>query len=433
MPITLWQAYRGRGSLRVRSLFTLAVLVVVLTQAQPGPSEAAFPGENGRIAFASNRITPQNPDREHEIFSANPDGTGLVQLTKNDLFEFSPAWSPDGTKIAFDVVTPDDNEIYAMNADGTGRTLLADSPGYDAGPTWSPDGERIAFVSDRTGAPELYAMNADGTGQTRLTQGASAFNSPAWSPDGTKIVFNSNRIGTNSEVYVVNADGTEERNLSNSPADDAFPDWSPDGRRVVFTRHLAGTDGRFRPDLFAMDADGSNQINLTRTRNSSETWPTWSPDGTKIAFEGEHADPSTEVLIMNADGTGRTPSASSTLDALFPDWGSAPTTAPVPGPERCTIGGTEGRDVLRDTNGDDVICGLGGDDRISGLGGDDVVRGGSGDDVLIGDAGSDSLFGEGGQDVLRARDQVRGNDDLDGGRRKDACKADRKDEESGCN
>ena len=136
--------------------------------------------------------------------------------------------------------------------------------------------------------------------------------------------------------------------------------------------------------------------------------------GTKIAFEREYANPSTEVLIMNADGTGRTPSASSTLDAVSPGWGIAPIMAPVPAAERCTIGGTRGRDVLRGTNGDDVICG------------------GRGNDVPRGGDDSDNLLGEDGRDVLHAKDRVGGNDVLDGSKHRDACHADRGDEKSGC-
>ena len=79
-----------------------------------------------------------------------------------------PAFSPDGTKIAFVATHDGDAEIYVMNIDGTGLKRLTDNEHVDAVPTWSPDGRRIVFVSDRTGTLELHMMNADGTGQVHL-------------------------------------------------------------------------------------------------------------------------------------------------------------------------------------------------------------------------------------------------------------------------
>ena len=83
--------------------------------------------------------------------------------------DFYPAWSPDGTKIAFTSDRDGIPKIYVMNADGTNQTRITDNPASDEAPAWSPDGSKIAFTSDRDGNPEIYVMNADGTDQTRLT------------------------------------------------------------------------------------------------------------------------------------------------------------------------------------------------------------------------------------------------------------------------
>ena len=145
----------------------------------------------------------------------NADGSGVTRLTDNDADDWSPAWSPDGRRIAFDSNRDGDFEIYVMNADGSGVTRLTDNDADDWSPAWSPDGRRIAFDSDRDGDFEIYVMNADGSGVTRLTDNDADDWSPAWSPDGRRIAFDSNRDG-DFEIYVMNADGSGISNTGSS-------------------------------------------------------------------------------------------------------------------------------------------------------------------------------------------------------------------------
>jgi hypothetical protein len=143
-----------------------------------------FPGENGKIAFSSDR------DRENnfEIYVMNADGSNPTRLTNNHVSDGFASWSPDGTKIAFHNSTRLGNnfEIYIMNAaDGSGQTRLTNNPASDASPSWSPDGTKIAFASDRDDPPnyEIYIMNAaDGSGQTRLTNNPAYDILPDWGP-----------------------------------------------------------------------------------------------------------------------------------------------------------------------------------------------------------------------------------------------------------
>jgi hypothetical protein len=116
-------------------------------------------------------------------------------------------------------------QIYVMNADGTGQTRLTNNAASDLYPAWSPDGTKIAFSRGF----EIYVMNADGTGPTRLTHNTAHDDLPAWSPDGTKIAFGSDRdgINLNYEIYVMNADGTGPTRLTNNPAHDHWPAWRP--------------------------------------------------------------------------------------------------------------------------------------------------------------------------------------------------------------
>src|SRR5207244_3679949 len=120
-----------------------------------------------------------------------------------------PAWSPDGTKMAFVSNLGGNHDISVMNADGTNPTQLTNDLAQDEAPAWSPDGTRIAFTSNRGGNDEAYVMGADGSGQTRLTQtpGGDA-GSPAWSPDGTKIAYTVAVGVTSRTIWVMNADGS---------------------------------------------------------------------------------------------------------------------------------------------------------------------------------------------------------------------------------
>jgi Tol biopolymer transport system component len=166
----------------------------------------------------------------------NAGGGGLKRLTDHPAEDFSPAWSPDAGRLAFDTNRDGNYEIYVMNADGSGATNLTNSPGDDISPAWSPDGSRLAFVSNRDGGWELYVMQANGSGVVRLTGDQAEVDRPAWSPDGGRIVFSSTRDEANPascdpdcnhEIYVVNAGGGGLVRLTNNAAHDWDPAWSP--------------------------------------------------------------------------------------------------------------------------------------------------------------------------------------------------------------
>ncbi len=217
----------------------------------------------------------------------------------------TPVWSPDGRKIAFlsrgdGNNGPYNNGLYVVSADGSGQRRLTDDARITLGwllahlgmttPAWSPDGRKIAFESGRGGQNGLYVVNADGSGRRMLTRNGQA---PAWSPDGRKIAFFSHL-----KVYVMNANGSGHRNLTPGAKarGQAFLAWSPDGRKIAFL----GDCGDSCHYVYVMNADGSGLRNLTGFRGLASP-PAWSPDGRKIALLSGDA----EVYVMNPDGSAQ--------------------------------------------------------------------------------------------------------------------------------
>ncbi|MEW6363286.1 MAG: LpqB family beta-propeller domain-containing protein [Acidobacteriota bacterium] len=205
----------------------------------------------------------------------NADGSAQTRLTANPAGDFGPAWSPDGTKIAFYSDRDGNAEIYVMNADGSGQTRLTTNSVPDVSPSWSPDGSMIAFVRG-AGPSEIYVMNTDGSGQTRLTPTDGLLvDGPNWAPDGTKIAYGGGfGFGRRADIYVINADGSGRTNLTNNPAaDEGLPAWSPDGTKIVL---LSDRDQPGNGDIYVMNANGSGVIRLTTTPAADST-PDWQP------------------------------------------------------------------------------------------------------------------------------------------------------------
>jgi TolB protein len=219
--------------------------------------------------------------KDGDMYVMNADGTDPVNLTHSVGEEqFQPAWSPNGAEIAYTVRTgreiPYDWDIYVVNADGSNRVKLTNDPAGDFAPTWSPDGTRIAFASDREGILKIHVMNADGSNVIKLNdQEAYA---PAWSPDGSKIAFVYPRVGGgDQEIYVMNADGTGLVNLTQHPAADRWPAWSPDGTKIVFSSWRGSSSQADTYDIYVMHADGSYVQRMTASDEFSDLYPHWRP------------------------------------------------------------------------------------------------------------------------------------------------------------
>ena len=320
-------------SLVVTGVALVALLVTLTTV--PSPAHAAFPGQNGKIAFSG------NGDGDFELYSMNPDGTGRTQLTHNDIDEnlsplsdVSPTWSPRGDKLLFQRgrfipgLTALDG-LYLANPDGTDEQQLFETILTDHG--WSPDGNRIVFAACTSAGMgscfgyTVFTSNLVGTDSRILDSPSSFVVSVDWSPDGSKIA-----IGDLEGIWTVPADGTGGSTpLVTGPGINGSPSWSPDGRRLAFTSDRDGNS-----EIYVMNADGTGQTRLT-DNTLDDGSPVWSPEGNRIAFNRRECNASrcvANILTMDADGANEVQLTTNGLDAgAFeggPDW------QPIPGPQR---------------------------------------------------------------------------------------------------
>jgi Tol biopolymer transport system component len=174
--------------------------------------------DDSRIVFATDVDFPRGSPMS-QIYSMNADGSGLRRLTFNDGLNFSPSFSPDGSKIIFSFWRFRDSVwgIYMMNADGT--NLVRVTPGQESFPRFTPDGSKIVYSNG-----EIWIMSLDGSNKVNLTNNPAFDDYPTISPDGTRIAFASNRTG-NYELYVMNLDGSSVTQITNTPGDEFQPSW----------------------------------------------------------------------------------------------------------------------------------------------------------------------------------------------------------------
>jgi Tol biopolymer transport system component len=203
-------------------------------------------------------------------------------------------------------------DLWLMRADGSDSRQLTGAPSDETHPAWSSDGTRLAFrmSKSRNEPSDLYVMNADGTATQQLTDtNDSCESSPSWSPDDRQIMYTVSDCGSDEEfIFLMDSDGADRQQLVEEPV--SWPDWSPDGGRIVYT--TAGTTWD-ETRLVVSDTDGSNRTVLDTGVGFAAYEATWSPDGRQIAFVSPTGSPTDkaeaqvlwneDIFVMNADGT----------------------------------------------------------------------------------------------------------------------------------
>jgi TolB protein len=278
----------------------------------------AWSPDGSKIAYLHGRfynqlVDPYQPSAALAVMNA--DGSARHDLSTISRASQGPVWSPDGKQLAYGETSsmlPYPEAIAIANADGSGAHEI----GLGDNPTWSPDGSKIAFADTSTNAA-IFTMNPDGSSVEKLASFAGGnlnSNGMAWSPDGTRIAFS-----LDGTLEVMNTDGSNTHPLGNgTPGDE--PSWSPDSSQIVF--HTA-------TGLSMIGADGSGLHKLT---NGPDGNPSWSPDGQTIVFGSDRNDPYAnarelydytfpELYLVAANGSNIRP-LSFTKSAAFEEQGT---------------------------------------------------------------------------------------------------------------
>ena len=294
----------GRNDAEYASVFVMNANgsgVTQITDTGTNEGYVSWTPDSQRIAYDTFR------DGEPEIYMVNKDGTSPVSLTHFESHIGDPRLAPDGKSITFESGMKDDNsEIYVLSLDDKSLDRLTNDPGDDRSSAISHDGTRVVFASDRGREREqfvLYVVNRDGSELTRLEPTGTSNLYPDFRPPvstGPKIAFYSDRDGK-AAIYVMNADGSNQTRLSFTDGYDSLPYWSPDGSTIVFQ---SSKDRDSPAQLYLMNADGSNVRQITHGQYGHNS-VSWSPDGKRIAFHSDR-DGSGNSYVIDADGSNET-------------------------------------------------------------------------------------------------------------------------------
>ncbi|MBN1679880.1 MAG: PD40 domain-containing protein [Anaerolineae bacterium] len=285
-----------------------AVVLGILVTPVQAPAFAQPPAQSGRIVFVSNQ------GGNLDLYDMAANGGAFSQLSVAPLADQEPAWSPDGTQLAYTTeVTPGQTELVIFNFETRMITLRSSFGAHVSHPVWSPDGARIIFASDHSGNNEVYLVEANGSGLVNLTANPADDRWPTWSPDGTQIVFQSDRDG-DIELYLLSLFGNTLARLTNSPGPDRNPTWTPAGPGIAFISERSGN-----ADIFMIDASGTPLVQMSNTpENDSD--PAWSPSGQMLVFSGGVGPGVTELFTVQAYDTNPQQITSAGAQAVEPVW-----------------------------------------------------------------------------------------------------------------
>jgi Tol biopolymer transport system component len=326
--------------LRVAALMavTVTLAVGVALVGVEEPAQAAFPGENGRIAYYS--CGDRDLASECEIYTLPPSGGTPTQLTNNTATDIYPAYSPDGTKIAFARWNAD-YEIWVMSHDGTSERQLTNNTTDDIMPAYSPDSTTIVYAGKDGNDWEIYAIPASGGSARKLTDNLTDDLAPVYSPDGTTIAYmhkDGLADGDDYEIETIPADGGTPTKLTDNTTADSFPNYSPNGATIAYGSH----DGQ-DVEIYSIPATGGTSTRLT-DNTLQESGPAYSPDGSMIVYmssDGQGGDP--EIYRMPSSGGTPIQLTDDTAIDHHPDWGVAVATPPdTTAPETSVDSGPQG-------------------------------------------------------------------------------------------
>lgn len=277
------------------ALVAIALIAVGSERRLPPPFGLAKPG---LIAY----------ERDGDVILAKADGSDQIVLASGPTYGFAPAWSHDGSRLAYWSAAGWDKPatLTVVRADGSGSVEVTSgviAPSYRI--SWSPDGRRLAFSAQIGAVNRIMIAELGRTGATLVGDATVQGTNPVWSPDGATLAFTGGSTYQDIAIYRVGDDGSAMTRLTtvSDTAEVGDYDWSPDGNWLLFT---AGSFAHH--DVWVVASDGSDQHAVAAT-DANEYAPIWSPDGRRIAYVSDllDNDPSTpaiqKTIVVDADGS----------------------------------------------------------------------------------------------------------------------------------
>ncbi|WP_062150643.1 Tol-Pal system beta propeller repeat protein TolB [Beggiatoa leptomitoformis] len=235
-------------------------------------------GERGifstRIAYVTVRRGINTS--QYKLYVADADGANPQMMLDSNEPVFSPAWSPDGQRIAYVSLEGKQAGVYIQEVSSGRRSRVAAFKGINSAPSWSPDGTRLAMTLSRDGNPEIYVFNLSSRSFTRMTNDPAIDTEPEWTPDGSALIFTSDRTG-GPQIYRMSAGGGGAQRLTFSGNYNARPRVSPDGTKLL-TLHNGGHGYQ----IAVMDLTGGQMTVLSDS--SLDESPSFAPNGSMVIY-----------------------------------------------------------------------------------------------------------------------------------------------------
>ncbi|MFW5432766.1 MAG: Tol-Pal system beta propeller repeat protein TolB [Methylophilaceae bacterium] len=267
-------------------------------------------GQPGAFASRIAYVTKKGP--RHYLYVADADGYNPQALVNSNEPVISPAWSPDGSKMAY-VSFEKKKPIVFVHTLTTGkRRIVANYKGNNSAPAWSSDGRKLAIVLTYGANSQIYTINASGGGLKRITKSRGIDTEPAFSPDGKWIYFTSDRGGS-PQIYKTSVSGGGASRVTFEGAYNVSPHFSPDGKSLVYIRN---DGGRFK---VASQDLASGQIQILSGGSQDES-PSFAPNGRMVLYATKKGSRGS-LAAVSFDGKVRQSLSEARGDVREPAWG----------------------------------------------------------------------------------------------------------------